>query len=94
MGCQTVLLKGCERRSEGDDELMHGLRKRECGRITLHGRPGGGWRAFRTTVQKGLEISGAAGWTSGLAVPQFVIDSPVAGGKVPLLPEYVERSTR
>jgi lysine 2,3-aminomutase len=30
------------------------------------------------------------GWTSGLAVPQFVIDSPGVGGKVPLLPEYVE----
>ncbi len=30
------------------------------------------------------------GWTSGLAVPQFVIDAPGGGGKVPLLPEYVE----
>jgi lysine 2,3-aminomutase len=25
-----------------------------------------------------------------MAVPQFVIDSPGGGGKVPLLPEYVE----
>jgi len=33
------------------------------------------------------------GWTSGLAVPQFVIDSPGGGGKVPLLPEYVESIT-
>jgi lysine 2,3-aminomutase len=31
------------------------------------------------------------GWTSGLAVPQFVIDSPGGGGKVPLLPEYLEQ---
>ena len=30
------------------------------------------------------------GWTSGLAVPHFVIDAPGGGGKVPLLPEYVE----
>src|SRR6202030_515148 len=45
----------------------------------------------RTTVQKGLEIIQALrGWTSGLAVPQFVIDAPGGGGKVPLLPEYVE----
>ena len=50
-----------------------------------------GGEHFRTTVQKGLEIMQALrGWTSGLAVPQFVIDSPGGGGKVPLLPEYVE----
>ena len=51
-----------------------------------------GGEHFRTTVQKGLEIIQALrGWTSGLAVPQFVIDSPGGGGKVPLLPEYVEQ---
>jgi len=50
-----------------------------------------GGEHFRTTVQKGLEIMQALrGWTSGLAVPQFVIDAPGGGGKVPLLPEYVE----
>jgi lysine 2,3-aminomutase len=50
-----------------------------------------GGEHFRTTVQKGLEIIQALrGWTSGLAVPQFVIDAPGGGGKVPLLPEYVE----
>ena len=37
-----------------------------------------------------LIIQALRGWTSGLAVPQFVIDSPGGGGKVPLLPEYVE----
>jgi len=53
-----------------------------------------GGEHFRTTVQKGLEIMQALrGWTSGLAVPQFVIDSPGGGGKVPLLPEYVEEIT-
>src|SRR5213076_556097 len=45
---------------------------------------------FRTTIEKGLEIiQGLRGWTSGLAVPHFVIDAPGGGGKVPLLPEYV-----
>jgi len=53
-----------------------------------------GGEHFRTTVQKGLEIIQALrGWTSGLAVPQFVIDSPGGGGKVPLLPEYLESIT-
>jgi hypothetical protein len=49
---------------------------------------------FKTTVEKGLEIvKGLRGWTSGLAVPHFVIDAPGGGGKVPLLPEYVEQIT-
>jgi lysine 2,3-aminomutase len=46
---------------------------------------------FRTTVETGLKIMKALrGWTSGLANPHFVIDAPGGGGKVPLLPEYVE----
>jgi lysine 2,3-aminomutase len=30
------------------------------------------------------------GWTSGLCIPAFVIDAPGGGGKIPLLPQYVE----
>ena len=30
------------------------------------------------------------GWTSGLANPYFVIDAPGGGGKIPLIPNYVE----
>jgi lysine 2,3-aminomutase len=46
---------------------------------------------FRTSVQTGIEIMRALrGWTSGLAVPAFVIDAPGGGGKIPILPEYVE----
>jgi len=42
---------------------------------------------FRTTINKGLQIIAALrGWTSGYAVPQFIIDTP--GGKIPLLPDY------
>ena len=53
-----------------------------------------GGEHFRTNVEKGLEIIKALrGWTSGLAVPHFVIDAPGGGGKVPLLPEYVEEIT-
>ena len=50
-----------------------------------------GGEHFRTTVQTGIEIMRALrGWTSGLAIPYFVIDAPGGGGKIPLLPEYVE----
>ena len=49
---------------------------------------------FRTRVEKGLEIiKSLRGWTSGLAVPHFVIDAPGGGGKIPLLPEYVQSIT-
>jgi lysine 2,3-aminomutase len=45
---------------------------------------------LRTTIAKGLEImESLRGWTSGLAVPYYVIDAPGGGGKVPLLPEYI-----
>jgi lysine 2,3-aminomutase len=45
---------------------------------------------FRTTVARGLEIvQGLRGHTSGYAVPNYVIDAPGGGGKIPLLPETV-----
>ena len=50
---------------------------------------------FRTTVQTGIKIMEALrGWTSGLANPHFVIDAPGGGGKIPLLPEYVDEHER
>ena len=45
---------------------------------------------LRASVRKGLEImEGLRGHTTGYAVPQFVIDAPGGGGKVPINPEYV-----
>lgn len=45
---------------------------------------------LRTTVSKGLEIIEALrGFTTGYAIPQFVIDAPGGGGKVPVSPGYV-----
>lgn len=45
---------------------------------------------LRTSVRKGLEImESLRGHTTGYAVPQYVIDAPGGGGKVPLNPEYV-----
>jgi lysine 2,3-aminomutase len=48
---------------------------------------------FRTPVEKGLEIIKALrGWTSGVAVPHFVVDAPGGGGKIPLLPSSYVKS--
>ena len=45
---------------------------------------------LRASVSDGLEIMQALrGHTSGYAVPQYVIDAPAGGGKVPVNPEYV-----
>ena len=45
---------------------------------------------LRTSVRKGLKIMEALrGHTTGYAVPQYVIDAPGGGGKVPVNPEYV-----
>jgi lysine 2,3-aminomutase len=92
LGCQTVLLKGVN----DDPAVMKVLMQKL---LTARVRPYyiyqcdqvAGAEHFRTTVEKGLEIVRALrGWTSGLAVPHYVIDAPGGGGKIPLLPEYVE----
>lgn len=47
---------------------------------------------FRTPVEKGIEIiQQLRGWTSGMAVPHFVVDAPGGGGKIPILPKYVQK---
>ena len=44
---------------------------------------------FRTPVAKGIEIlEGLRGHTSGYAVPQFIVDAPGGGGKIPVMPTY------
>lgn len=45
---------------------------------------------FRVPIEKGLEImEQLRGWTSGMAVPYYVVDAPGGGGKIPLIPNYV-----
>jgi len=92
LGCQTVLLRGVNDDPQIMKELMQKLLKARVRPyyIYMADQVAGG-EHFRTQVEKGLEIVKALrGWTSGLAVPHFVIDAPGGGGKVPLLPEYVE----
>jgi lysine 2,3-aminomutase len=45
---------------------------------------------LRTSVRKGLQImESLRGHTTGYAVPEYVIDAPGGGGKVPVTPDYV-----
>ncbi|HMT10287.1 MAG TPA: KamA family radical SAM protein [Ignavibacteria bacterium] len=91
VGSQTVLLKGVN----DDPEVMRDLMKKL---LAIRVRPYYIYQAdltkganhFRTPIDVGLEImDNLRGHISGLAVPQFVIDAPGGGGKIPLLPDYV-----
>jgi lysine 2,3-aminomutase len=91
LGNQSVLLKGVNDDVEVMRALVHKLLRcrvrpyylYQCDLI--HGSA-----HLRTSVAKGIEIiEGLRGHTSGYAIPQFVIDAPGGGGKVPINPGYV-----
>jgi lysine 2,3-aminomutase len=95
LGCQTVLLKGVNDDPAVMKLLMQRLLKARVRPYYIYQADVvAGGEHFRTSVEKGLEVVEALrGWTSGLAVPHFVIDAPGGGGKIPLLPEYVKAIT-
>jgi len=91
LGNQSVLLRGVNDSAEVMKELMHRL-------LMMRVRPYyiyqcdlvKGTHHLRTSVRKGIEIMEALrGHTTGYAVPEFVIDAPGGGGKVPVGPQYV-----
>ena len=92
LGSQTVLLSGINDQVDTLKSLYHGLLKCRVRPYYLYQcDPIAGSGHFRTSVDTGLDmIRGLRGWTSGYAIPSFVIDAPGGGGKIPLLPEYVK----
>jgi lysine 2,3-aminomutase len=91
LGNQSVLLRGVNDSAEVMKSLVHKLlmcRVRpyylyQCDLIQ-------GSSHLRTSVADGIEIiEQLRGHTTGYAVPQFVIDAPGGGGKVPVNPDYV-----
>lgn len=88
---QMVLLKGINDDPKVVMELNHKL-------LMMRVRPyyifqcdlAQGISHFRTPVETGIKIiESLRGWTSGMAVPHFVIDGPGGGGKIPLIPNYI-----
>jgi lysine 2,3-aminomutase len=88
---QTVLLRGINDSVETQTRLSHALLKIkvrpyylfQCDEVQ-------GTEHLRTSVDVGIKIiEGMRGHTSGLAVPNFVVDLVQGGGKVPLQPNYV-----
>ena len=88
---QSVLLKGVNDTVEKQLKLCQGLLRIkvrpyylfQCDEVQ-------GTEHLHTPVQTGIDIiKGMRGFTSGLAVPTYVIDLPGGGGKVPMQPNYV-----
>ena len=92
---QSVLLRGVNDSVEAQTRLCHALLRIkvrpyylfQCDEVQ-------GTEHLRTPVEAGIKIiEGMRGHTSGLAIPNFVIDLPQSGGKVPLQPNYVLAQT-
>ena len=95
LGNQSVLLRGVNDDADVMTALVHRL-------LRMRVRPYyiyqmdliTGGAHFKVDVRKGIEIIKALrGHTTGYAVPQYVIDAPGGGGKVPINPDYVEKIT-
>lgn len=91
MCSQTVLLKGVNDDPATMKKLMLGLLKLRVKPYYLHQCDAiVGSRHFKTPVKRGLEIIRSLhGFTTGYAVPTYMIDAPGGGGKVPVAPDYV-----
>ncbi len=95
LGNQSVLLAGVNDDLDVMKALVHRLLRMRVRPYYLYQMDlitGGAH--FKVDVRKGLEIiDGLRGHTTGYAVPQYVIDAPGGGGKVPLNPNYVHAIT-
>lgn len=91
LGNQAVLLKGINNEPNIMKKLNHELLKARIRPYYIfqakHVR---GTRHFICSVEEGLNIMDKLrGYTSGLAVPTYIINAPKGGGKVPILPQYI-----
>lgn len=93
LGNQTVLLAGVNDDAITLDALFRGLLRMRVRPYYLHHMDlVRGTGHFRTRLETGLAIMAALrGTLSGPAIPHYVVDLPGGLGKIPLVPESVER---
>ncbi|MGB9662402.1 MAG: glutamate 2,3-aminomutase [Moorellaceae bacterium] len=91
LGNQSVLLRGVNNHPFIMRKLNQELLKiRVRPYYLFHAKPVMGTAHFITSIKEGLEImEQLRGYTSGLAVPTYVINAPNGYGKTPVLPQYV-----
>ena len=92
VGNQTVLLRGINSSVPALRALMRGLlRSRVKPYYLFQGDTVIGTDHLRTPVETAQELyKGLRGWMNGMAVPMLVLDAPGGGGKVPIVPSYIE----
>jgi len=95
VGNQTVLLRGINSSVRALRALMRGLlRSRVRPYYLFQGDTVLGTDHLRTPVEAAQELyKGLRGWMNGMAVPMLVLDAPGGGGKVPIVPSYIEELT-
>jgi glutamate 2,3-aminomutase len=88
---QTVLLKGINNDPHVMKVLMHEmLRIKVAPYYIFNCKKVEGIRHFRTSIQEGLNImEHLRGYTSGMAVPTYIITAPEGRGKTPIAPQYL-----
>lgn len=91
LGNQAVLLRGV-------NDSPHVMKKLNQMLLQIRVRPYyifhtknvRGTRHFHTTIEEGLRImESLRGFTSGLAVPTYIVNAPGGLGKIPLMPGYI-----
>lgn len=92
VGNQTVLLRGVNSSVRALRALMRGLlRARVRPYYLFQGDTVLGTDHLRTPVESAMELyRGLRGWMNGMAVPMLVLDAPGGGGKVPIVPSYID----
>ncbi len=91
LGNQAVLLNGINNDKHVMKSLNHELLKvRVRPYYIFHAKHVKGTTHFNTSIDDGIEIMEyLRGYTSGLAIPTFIVNAPKGQGKTPMLPEYL-----
>ncbi len=91
LGNQAVLLNGVNNDKYLMRALNHELLKvRVKPYYIFHSKHVKGTSHFNTSVDEGMEIMEyLRGYTSGMAIPTYIINAPKGKGKTPLLPQYL-----
>ncbi|HHU61537.1 MAG TPA: glutamate 2,3-aminomutase [Natronincola sp.] len=91
LGNQAVLLNGIN-----NDKYVMRLLNQELLKFRIrpyyifHAKRIIGTTHFRTSIDDGLEIMEyLRGYTSGMAIPTYIVNAPGGNGKTPMLPQYL-----
>lgn len=91
LGNQAVLLNGIN-----NDKYVMRLLNQELLKFRVrpyyifHAKRVLGTTHFRTSIDEGLEIMEyLRGYTSGMAIPTYIVNAPGGKGKTPILPQYL-----